>query len=411
MKILFVVPYTPNLIRVRSYNLILHLSDKGHQVTVLTLSSGPEDLTDAEGLANHCHQVISLPLSRWRSIWNCLAALPSGRPLQSVYSWEPALAGQLNHLVIGQNGRRPFDVVHVEHLRGVRYGVELNDRAEDTNSMPPVIWDSVDCISELFKQASANSRSTFGRWMTRLELGRTQKYEAWLLSQFSRILVTSPADRQALLDLVPIDDQVSQVNVLPNGVDLDYFKPDPAVVRDPATLVVSGKMSYHANITMALHLVQDIMPIVWAHRPEVKVLIVGKDPPRELQQLEDRPLINITGTVPEIRPYLQQATVSVVPMTYGVGIQNKVLEAMACATPVIVTPRVILGLEAVADQDLLVGLDPADFAKQILKLIANPDLRQSIGANGRAYVEEHHHWGRITGQLESIYRVAIRQPH
>jgi glycosyltransferase involved in cell wall biosynthesis len=84
---------------------------------------------------------------------------------------------------------------------------------------------------------------------------------------------------------------------------------------------------------------------------------------------------------------------------------------MACATPVIISPKVILGLEAVVDRDLIVGSDPADFAEKILKLIANPDLHQSIGPNGRAYVEEHHHWGRITEQLESIYQAAIRHPH
>src|SRR5690606_24439020 len=91
--------------------------------------------------------------------------------------------------------------------------------------------------------------------------------------------------------------QPAPISVLGNGVDVDHFSPDPSVERDPATMVISGKMSYHANVTMTLHLVRDIMPTVWQQRPETRLLIVGKDPTREIQALAENPNITVTGTV------------------------------------------------------------------------------------------------------------------
>jgi len=403
MRVLFVVPYTPNLIRVRSYNLIRYLSERGHQVTVLTLSGNSAEQADLTELAEYCHQVVPFPLSSWRSLWNCFVALPTRKPLQSVYCWQPSLAGQLGQLVDGSNGQIPYDTVHIEHLRGVRYGLYLNGIFDNTDKRLPIIWDSVDCISSLFKQASVQSRNSFGRWVTRFELGRTERYEGWLITQFSKVLVTSPVDKQALIELSNEVDDSPEIMVLPNGVDLNYFQPDPSFTRELATILISGKMSYHANVTMALHLIKDIMPNVWARRPEVKVLIVGKDPPRELIKLSDHPLIDVTGTVPDVLPYLQRATIAAAPITYGAGIQNKVLEAMACATPVIASKQATVALNVNPGIELMVAEDSQTFAEQILRLLENPEHRDDLGKRGRAYVELHHNWETIAGQLEEIY--------
>ena len=91
MHVLFIVPYVPNLIRVRPYNLIRHLAARGHEVTVLTLWSTEGERADAEALKQHCHRVVAMPLPRWRPLWNCLRALPTSTPLQAVYCWQPNL--------------------------------------------------------------------------------------------------------------------------------------------------------------------------------------------------------------------------------------------------------------------------------------------------------------------------------
>jgi len=403
MRVLFVVPYTPNLIRIRSFSLIRSLAGRGHEITVATLTVNEKEKADVKALEAFCARVISRPLPRWRSLWNTLWALPTDKPLQSAYCWQPALVRDIGELLAGDGEEAPFDLVHVEHLRGAWYGLRIADLTGI-----PIIWDSVDCISFLFRQAAEQSRSLFGRWVTRFELGRTEQYERWLQRQFNQVLVTSPADRQALIALQDDRQFQAPIVVIPNGVDLSYFGPPQDVERERATLVFSGKMSYHANVTMVLHLVREILPHVWAQRPEVKLTVVGKDPPREIQALASNPNVTVTGTVPDIRPFLQRATMAVVPLIYGAGSQFKILEAMACATPVVTTPRGAAPLAAEPGRALLVAEGASDFARAIVELLDDPAKRAAVGAAGFQYVNSHHDWDKIAGRLEEAYRSAIR---
>ncbi len=413
MHILFVVPYAPNLIRTRPYNLIRHLAGRGHQLTVLTLYGSADELSSLAALREDGITVIAEPLPRHRAFANSLAALPTPDPLQSAYCWQPALAQRLEEHLTPANGQARVDVVHVEHLRGARYALHanmvLNGKHQRSKAAPPVpvIWDSVDCISHLFRQAADRSASRFGRWVTRLELPRTERYEGWLAWQFDKVLTTSPVDRAALADLaLRYRPGTPPIELLPNGVDLAYFQPDQAVEREPATLLLSGKMSYHANITMAVHLVREVMPLVWAKRPDATVTIVGKDPSPEVRALADHPAVTVTGTVPDLRPYMLRATVAVAPITYGAGIQNKVLEAMACATPVVATTQAVSALVTVEGRDLLTGDDPERFAQAILRLLEDKKLRDHLSAAGHKYVSSYHDWSAVAGRLEAQYTEA-----
>jgi glycosyltransferase involved in cell wall biosynthesis len=247
--------------------------------------------------------------------------------------------------------------------------------------------------------------------LSNFELGRTEQYEGWLLRQFERTLVTSKTDKDEFTSLIADNKNPPSISVIPNGVDLDYFKPEESAKRESATLVISGKMSYHANISMVIYFVEKIMPLVWERIPDAKLVIVGKDPPKVLKDLAQNPSITVTGTVYDIRPYLRQATISIAPLTYGAGIQNKVLEAMACATPVVASPQAISALSVQLGQDLLVAKEPDDFAKAILQLLENPCLQQQVGCNGRKYVEINHQWSSVAAQLEGVYNEVINTKH
>ncbi len=302
--------------------------------------------------------------------------------------------------------REELRCVHVEHLRGARYGLRLLPELAD--SAVPVVWDSVDSISYLFRQTVDRSPHGLRRVLTQLELQRTEWYEGYLVNSFDHVLVTSKTDKKALEELghlaAPAADKVAVLN---NGVDLAYFMPEPGLQREPATLVVSGKLSYHANVNMVLHLVQNVMPLIWAERPEVRLCVVGKNPPREILALGENPAVVVTGTVPDIRPYLQQATVAVAPITYGAGIQNKVLEAMACGTPVVATSKAVSALDILLGEDVLVADDAQQLARAVLQLLSSRDLQKKIGDAGRRYVENHHSWKAIAEKLEAIYWEAV----
>jgi glycosyltransferase involved in cell wall biosynthesis len=172
-------------------------------------------------------------------------------------------------------------------------------------------------------------------------------------------------------------------------------------------------MSYHANVTAALHLVSDIMPLVWQVRPNARVQIVGKDPPREIRELAIHhwPLAISTGTVPDIRPFLRGATVAVAPIAYGAGIQNKVLEAMACGTPVVATTQAVSALGARDGEQLLIGDGAEAFARQVLRLLEDGELRRRIGQAGRCYVEKNHDWDGIVDRLVETYAEVIERRH
>lgn len=412
MRILYIVPYVPNLIRVRPYNLIRNLSRRGHQVTLATLWTTEEERESIGRLESELDRIITFPLSRWRSMGNCAFALPTSQPLQAAYCWNPDLAHNLLHILRDRQEGDGFDVIHIEHLRGAQYGLWLRQNIEkdhrEKRSRPPMIWDSVDSISSLFRQTSTQSERWFNRWLARVELRRTESYERMAIAKFDRILVTSKIDRQAFLDL-DLGNHPQMISVLANGVDLDYFHPGGENEREPATLVIHGKMSYHANVTMVLRLVREILPQVWGQNPQVKLIIVGKDPPGEVQELARNPSIVVAGTVEDIRPYLRKATLAVAPVVYGAGIQNKVLEAMACATAVIASSQAVSALEIEAGRDVVVADDPGVFSQAILDLLADPKRRQSLGQAGRRYVETHHAWGKIAAKLEDIYMSAIEE--
>lgn len=399
MKIAFIVPYVPNQVRTRPYNLVIHLTRLGHEVDVYTVGTGEHDQADAEALKSKCRNVYFYNQPAWKSLLNSAIAIPSGKPLQSVYSLQNDLVRYLEE-VFGSQGRDfRYDVVHIEHLRGSAYGVFLKSWYPDL----PVVWDSVDCISHLFQQAAGQSRSLFGRFISRLELGRTQKAEASLLHTFDHVLVTSDIDRKALLNTVRNGGRPAPISILSNGVDQDYFKPNPDVEKEPDTLIFSGKMSYHANVSMVKYLVDEIMPVVWQNSPNVRLIIAGKDPSLEIKNMQDNPLVQVTGTVQDIRPFLWRSTIAVTPLVYGAGVQNKILEAMAVGLPVVSTSKALLSLGVTPGNEVLIGDTPQEFAAGILKLLKNHELRQKMSEAGGTYIRENHNWIKISGQLAAIY--------
>src|SRR5688500_8746956 len=399
MRIAYIVPYVPNLIRTRSYNLINQLSSLGHEVAVFTLGSSKGDLIDAQSLKGHCREVYYYSQPVWRSLLNSAVALPSRKPLQSLYSWQPAMARQIAQ----RASRNEFDIGHIEHLRGSRFGLFLKSRLPNM----PVVWDSGDCISRLFQQAAKQRRSFFGKFMTRFELSRTRRVEGDLACRFDHILVTAPSDRNALLGLVPLGKSPSEISVLPNGVDLEYFHPSAEFQRDPETIIFSGKMSYHANISMAKYLVEEIMPRIWKFRPAARLYIVGKDPASAIKKMTRNPLITVTGTVDDIRPFLWRATVSVVPLLYGAGIQNKILEALATGTHVVTTCDALSALQPQPRKDLFVSDDPDGFSQAVLQLIASRERQDRLSDAGVPDLRNCHTSDSIASQLVNIFQQVL----
>jgi glycosyltransferase involved in cell wall biosynthesis len=405
LKILFVVPYVPTLIRVRPYNFVRHVHALGHLVTLATVWENEQERDALAEFERLGIRIVTAPLTRNRKLLNVARAAFSMRPLQVDFCWLPELADKLDVLCAQQQ----FDAIHVEHLRGARYALHLKWQLANSNWQIPIVWDSVDSITHLFEQASQQSQSLKGKLMTGFELPRTRRYERMLATAFDRMLVTSPVDKAAF---EKIANAQLPISVVPNGVDLTYFSSGNAP-QEKDTLVFSGKMSYHANVTAALHLVNHIMPLVWASKPEVTLWIVGKDPTPEVQSCAARHpgKVIVTGMVPDMRDYLRKASIAVVPVVYGAGIQNKVLEAMACGTPVVTSDKTTASLQPGYQNALCVAQDADAFAQSVLRLLDDSDERARLSKAGRNYVETHHDWNRIAERLLGIYSNAERTTH
>lgn len=398
MRILFIAPYAPGHVRVRSFHLLRQLLRRGHRVTLACPAWRGDGQSRVGELEEAGARVIRAPISRPRSWVNCLAALTRRQPMQARHAWSPALARRLR----AELARSPPDVVHVEHLRATRYALRLE--GDEESGRYARVWDSVDCISSLLDQAARHSHSPLWRLAARLELRHTRRYEAEVARAFDRVLVVSEPDLRALADAA----DPSRFAVLPNGVDTEAFAYHDPGDRRPE-VVFSGALSYHANDTAVLHLIEAIMPRVWAQRPEVRVVVVGPSPSRDLRRhaAHAPQRLRLTGWVPSVREPLTAAAVAAVPMRYGAGIQNKVLEAMACGTPVVTDPRSGEAIGARAGEELLTAGDDEAFAGAILELLADPALRRRLGEAGRRRVETHFSWEAAAGALERHYEDAL----
>jgi len=403
MNVLYVTPYVPSRIRTRPYHLIRALVRLGHRVTLLTAAgTSTEEQAQADELRTWGMQVEVFPVSLTRSLRNCLQALPTREPLQAVFSYHPGLERRLSRLL----REEAFDVLHIEHLRAARFVRSVRET--------PTVYDAVDCISLLFEQTIRHGAQLRSRLMTAVDLARTRRYEAWLLSQYNQVVVTSQRDKDALEALahryLPPEAQTAPVTVVTNGVDLEYFNPSnfqpPTSNLQPPTVIFTGKMSYHANVAAALYFAREVLPHIWAQAPGVRFQIVGKDPPEAVQQLTTDERVQVTGTVDDLRPYLARATVAVCPALYAVGVQNKVLEAMAIGTPVVSTPAGCGALATAEGREILIAEGDEALAAAVLQVFSDPALAERLAVAGRQYVETHHSWESGARRLVEIYEEA-----
>jgi glycosyltransferase involved in cell wall biosynthesis len=290
-----------------------------------------------------------------------------------------------------------FDIAHVEHLRAAHFAPTLGRL--------PRVFDAVDCITALQRQMMARAESPVRRLLAWEEWSKLRRFEPCAYRPFDRLTVTSDFDASELCQL---SRELPPLSVIPNGVDLTYFQPSEEPPR-PDVLVFSGKMSYKANEDAALYLAREIFPKVVARRPSAQLWIVGSSPTAEVQALATGN-VRVTGFVEDLRPFLSQAALAVCPMRIGVGIQNKALEAMAMARPVVCSPiaaRALGGAEKTGA--VRVAEDASAFADECVALLERPEAALQAGRAARRYVETRHPWRGAAERFVGLYRGVLSE--
>ncbi|MBB6052778.1 glycosyltransferase [Armatimonas rosea] len=388
MKLLFVTPYVPSLIRVRTYQLLRHLARRGCKITLVALEDAPVSTASRAELAELCESVHLVPLEKPAAALRCIAALPSPKPLWVAYCDTPALRATVRRLVQAEQ----FDAAHVEHLRAASVRSALGDL--------PCVLDAVDCITALQRQMFDQGERLKDRALAGEEWLKLRRWEPRAYAGYDAIGVTSQYDATALQAL----GTRPPLHVIPNGVDLDYFQPNPKLAPEPDTIIFSGKMSYRANDDAVLWFAAQLWPTLKRARPGLRWTIAGNEPSAAVRALAADPAITVTGYVEDLRPFIARASLAICPLRIGVGIQNKALEAMAMGRPVVASPiagRALPG--AITEGGLNVAEGAQDFIAACLALLESPAQAELAGQAARRYVERHHRWDCSAGAFLELY--------
>ena len=384
VKILYIThscPYPPNKgDRIRSFHLLHHLANK-YDVTLLYPIFSRSDSEHREVLQRYCAAVYAVNHSPFLATLKCLLALFKGQPLTLAHFD----SRQLREIVEREN----FDVALADCSSMAQYVLALSQ---------PKVVDLVDVDSEKWKMYSKKTFFPFS-WIYGLEAQRLREFEAKIVKHTEACLVTSERERQCL-------DASDHVFVVPNGVDLSYFSPNAnGLARESATLLFIGAMNYFANVDGVLFFYNEIFPLIKRKVPSVKFIIAGMHPTKTIQRLAGPDTI-VTGYVPDIRPYLNEATVCVVPLWIARGVQNKVLEAMAMNVPVVATSMANAGIRAKDGQDILLADDPEEFSKSVVVLLKDSNFRDKLALSARQLVEDSFSWEHSLKKLDEAIGLA-----
>jgi glycosyltransferase involved in cell wall biosynthesis len=287
--------------------------------------------------------------------------------------------------------REHFDRAVVDHLAPSAYFPDLPHAVFFQHNVETVIW----------RRHVDHASSPLRRWYFQLQAQRMYEFERCVSLAAGHIVAVSPADASAMRELFG----VTRISEIPTGVDLEYFRPPgtPDAAATTTDLVFVGSMDWLANVDGVLYFTRDILPLIRRRRPDCSFAIVGRTPPPNVTALAARdPRIQVTGTVPDIRPYLWGGAVSIVPLRIGGGTRLKIYEAMAAGIPVVSTTIGAEGLTIHPPADIRIADKPQDFADRCVELLSNSEERRKIATAASKMVAESFSWERVSRCFEEI---------
>jgi polysaccharide biosynthesis protein PslH len=364
----------------------LRLLARHHQVSLLTYEEPDETekVAAVKSLGVDVHTV-ARPKTTERSKRKAqLSSIFSKLSYQRRALYSRAMQVKLDELV----AREPFDVIQIESSQLA--GFEFDRRSV-------LVLDEHNIEYELLYRMYRTEGSAVRRSYNWLEFTKFKREEITSWRSVSGCVMTSAREEQIVKALAPATPTI----VGANAVDVDYFRPSAGPPNVHA-LVMTGLMHYRPNIDGAVYFVQEIFPKILASRPDMVFYIVGAGATDELKRLSG-PNVVVTDTVPDVRPYVYDAAVFVVPLRMGGGTRLKVLEGLSMEKAVVSTSVGCEGIDVVHGEHLLVADDPQAFADAVLRLSNDTELAGELGRRGRALVEQRYKWESVVTRLESFY--------
>ena len=399
LRVLFVTPYLPSPPRfggqARLHGLISGMA-KLHDVSVLSFVEEGEDQTEAmRATEAYCRRVVTVPNPRYS------AGGPAKRLLQMASMFSARSYGALVHRHAAFDdaldqvlARDRYDVVCFELAHMAAYQHMRRRREEG----PLFVLDEHNIEYELGRQTADAGASPVRRAYSVVEWRKVRDEERRTWSQLDGCTLTSERDRDILLADVP----KTRTAVVPNGVDVEHFRPLDTPAPASGKLLFFGAIDYHPNTEGLLYFLDEVFPLLRTRNPRVTLSVVGRRPPPEILARR-APHVEITGAVDDVRPHIASAAVVVVPLRLGSGTRLKILEAMAMGRPVVSTTLGAEGLAVAPDRHLLIADDAKTFDAQVRRLLDDPVLAARLGAAGRRLVTERYGWQSSVQRLSTFY--------
>jgi sugar transferase (PEP-CTERM/EpsH1 system associated) len=368
------VPYPPDKgDRIRSFHTLRYLSQRG-AIHLACLADEPVAPGVIEALRRYCARVAVIPIGRARWL-RAAGALLRGQSVTAGAFQSPALRTTLRDwarqtrfdgALASSSGMAPY--LERPELRGV-----------------PAFVDLVDVDSQKWLDYAAAGRG-WARWLYRTEGRRLRELERRLPTWARAVTLVS----QAEADLYREFCAAGSVHAVTNGVDLEYFAPRPDGAGSCCAFV--GALDYRPNVDAVTWFCREVWPELHLRRPQARFLLIGRRPVPAVTEAARQPGVELHRDVPDVRPHLGKATVSVAPLRIARGVQNKVLEALAMGKAVVASPPALAGLRARPGEHLLTASAAADWVGAVDRLLGDAELRGRLGRAGRHYVQQHHRW-------------------
>ncbi len=397
MKILWVSPFflhpTDRGAQIRTLGILkqLHLR---HEVHFATLSD-PENEEGKRRSTEYCTQAYAVPHAPPRRgspafFTQAMGSLLSSTPLAISRYDSPELRAIVSKLTASGS----FDAVVCDFLASAPNVADLRNCVLFQHNVETTIWE----------RHLEHAKSPLKRFYFDLQAKRMFRYEARICQTAAYVIAVSAIDA----DRFRQNFQVSRVTDVPTGVDLDYFRP-PGDSATAADLVFTGSMDWLPNIDGILWFAQEVLPLIHQQRPTCTVAVVGRRPTREVEELASRhPGLTVTGTVPDIRPYLWGSSVAIVPLRIGGGTRLKIYESMAAGVPIVSTTVGAEGLTCHQNEDIVLADSPEDFARRCVELLESVESRRRIASAALSLVATHFSWEAAARAFEDVLRMAVK---
>ncbi len=404
MKLLILTPQLPfpphQGTTIRNFNTIHCLAER-HDITLVSFGT-PDELAQADPLRSACRRIEIVSYPTRSMAQRLVTTFTSPLPDMALRLKSSAMHAKVDAVMQESS----FDIVQIEGIEMARYW--MMNRATEPVEPWRIVFDDHNAEYMLQRTAFESDARHVARWHGALysfiQWKKLVQFEKKVCETAGAVVACSSTDAAAIRALTPSQ---RQVHVIPNGVDTSHFVPSDEVCAKPlaeTALVFAGKMDFRPNIDAVTWFSSDILPLIQKHLPSTHFIIVGQKPAPRVQSLARQKGVQVTGWVPDTRPYVSDAAVYVVPLRMGSGTRLKVLEAMAMGKAIVSTSRGVEGIDVTPNRDVMVADSPPEFANAVIALLRNSEQRRALGRKARAVVQARYDWRAIVPAFEDVYK-------